>query len=232
MSVVALVLAAGQGVRLGEPAPKALVRVAGRTMLEWSADALGRASKVDAVQAVLPPGCARDFESLRGSWAGPARLLEPVTGGETRQDSVSRGLDAALRELPHSEFVLVHDAARCLVEPEDAERVLEAARATGAALPVVPVTDTLKIVEGGRVSGTPDRRTLALAQTPQAFRVEILRRALDEAERDAFRGTDCASLVERLGVEVVTCAGRSENFKVTHPRDLELAKARLLGSLG
>ncbi len=229
MNVVALVLAAGRGVRLGRVEPKAMVRIAGCSLLHWSAAALGRASAVDAVLAVVPAGCAEEFAALRRGWTGPARLLEPVIGGETRQDSVARGLTAIAHQLPDVEYVLVHDAARCLVQPDDAERVLDAARATGAALPVVAVGDTVKIVEDGRVTSTPDRRTLALAQTPQAFQIGILRRALEKAERDGYQGTDCASLVERLGVEVKTCAGRVESLKVTHPWDLEIAEARLRG---
>jgi 2-C-methyl-D-erythritol 4-phosphate cytidylyltransferase len=230
MIVVALVLAAGRGARLGRAEPKAMVRIAGRSLLHWSAEALGRAPVVDAVLAVLPAGRAEEFGSLRRGWTGPARLLEPVIGGETRQDSVARGLAAIAHQLPDAEYVLVHDAARCLVQPDDAQRVLDSARETGAALPVIAVGDTVKIVDGGRVTSTPDRRTLALAQTPQAFEIGILRRSLEKAERDGFRGTDCASLVERLGVEVKTCAGRIENLKITHPWDLEIAEARLRGS--
>ena len=229
MSVVALVLAAGRGTRLGRDAPKALLNVAGRTLLHWSAEAMGRAQVVDAVLAVLPKGCASEFESLRSAWSAPARLLEPVTGGLTRQDSVRLGLAAALRQLPDLSFVLVHDAARCLVEPADAVSVFDAAQTTGAALPVVPLAETVKIVEGASVVSTPERSKLALAQTPQAFEVEILQRALEEADRDGFRGTDCASLVERLGVQVRICPGRSENLKVTYPRDLELVEERLAG---
>ncbi len=229
MSVVALVLAAGRGTRLGRDVPKALLHVAGRSLLHWSAEALGRAPVVDAVLAVLPEGCTSEFASVRSAWSAPARLLEPVTGGRTRQDSVRLGLADALRQLSDVSFVLVHDAARCLVEPGDAVSVFQAAQATGAALPVVPVADTVKIVEGASVASTPDRSKLALAQTPQAFEVEILRRALAEADREGFRGADCASLVERLGVQVRTCPGRSENLKVTHPGDLELVEARLQG---
>ncbi len=229
MSVVALVLAAGRGTRLDRDVPKALLHVAGRSLLHWSADALGRAPVVDAVLAVLPEGCTSEFASVRSAWSASARLLEPVTGGRTRQDSVRLGLADALRQLPDVSFVLVHDAARCLVEPGDAVSVFRAAQATGAALPVVPMADTVKIVEGASVASTPDRSKLALAQTPQAFEVEILRRALEAADREGFRGTDCASLVERLGVQVRTCPGRSENLKVTHPRDLELVEARLQG---
>ena len=190
---------------------------------------MGRAPVVDAVLAVLPEGCTSEFESLRSAWSAPARLLEPVTGGLTRQDSVRLGLAAARRQLPDASFVLVHDAARCLVEPADAVSVFDAAQTTGAALPVVPLAETVKIVEGASVVSTPERSKLALAQTPQAFEVEILQRALEEADRDGFRGTDCASLVERLGVQVRICLGRSENLKVTYPRDLQLVEERLAG---
>jgi 2-C-methyl-D-erythritol 4-phosphate cytidylyltransferase len=131
-----------------------------------------------------------------------------------------------------AEWVLVHDAARCLVTPGDAEQVLAAARETGAALPVAPVSDTVKRLDGGRVLETLDRSGLGLALTPQAFRVEILAEALDKAERERFVGTDCASLVERLGVEVRTCAGRPENFKVTGPGDLERAAVILAAREG
>jgi len=229
MTVVAIVLAAGRGRRLGQEAPKALLRAAGRSLLEWSARALGSAPGVDALQVVLPVGASETFEALRSGWSGPAALLEPIAGGATRQRSVALGLAAACRQLPDTRWVLVHDAARCLVEPADAEAVLEAAHPTGAALPVVPAGDTVKVLEGERVRETLDRGQLGLAQTPQAFRVEVLREALEKAERDGFEGTDCASLVERLGVEVRVCAGRPENWKVTHPGDLERAGALLAG---
>jgi 2-C-methyl-D-erythritol 4-phosphate cytidylyltransferase len=105
--------------------------------------------------------------------------------------------------------------------------VLAAARVTGAALPVLPASDTLKLLDGARVERTLERARIGLAQTPQAFRVEVLREALEKAERDGFEGTDCASLVERLGVEVRTSPGRAANFKVTHPDDLVRAEALL-----
>lgn len=230
MSVVALVLAAGRGVRLGRDTPKALVCVAGRSLWHWSAETLGRSRAVHAVLPVLHADGLATCEALRARWKGPARLLEPALGGETRQDSVCAGLQAAIGRIPDAEWVLVHDAARCLVEEGDAEAVLDAARETGAAIPVIPVADTVKRVDGARVLGTPERDTLALAQTPQAFRPELLQRALDAARRDGFAGTDCASLVERLGVEVRTSPGRVENLKVTRPQDLALVEARLRGA--
>jgi 2-C-methyl-D-erythritol 4-phosphate cytidylyltransferase/2-C-methyl-D-erythritol 2,4-cyclodiphosphate synthase len=229
MRAVVLLLAAGQGSRLGAGVPKALVRVGGRTVLERSATALGRAPSVEAVLPVLgsEPEAAAAFAELRAVWTGPARLLPPVEGGATRQGSLARGLAALARQAPGVEWVLVHDAARCLVEPDDAEQVLTAARATGAAIPILPVSDTLKEIEGGRIVATPPRSRFGRALTPQGFRVEILRRALALAEADGFDGTDCASLVERIGIPVTTCAGREQNLKLTTPHDLAWMEERL-----
>jgi 2-C-methyl-D-erythritol 4-phosphate cytidylyltransferase/2-C-methyl-D-erythritol 2,4-cyclodiphosphate synthase len=220
MRALAVLVAAGQGARLGVPVPMGLVRLRGRSLVEWSAAALGRCPAVAAIVPVLPAGT---------DLALPAPCLAAVPGGARRQDSVSAGLAAGMAARPELEWVLVHDAARCLVLPEDASAVLEAARATGAALPVVPAADTPKWLapEGGRVERTLERARLAFAQTPQAFRASVLREALDKAERDGVEGTDCASLVERLGVEVRVCAGRAENFKVTRPEDLARAEAVL-----
>jgi 2-C-methyl-D-erythritol 4-phosphate cytidylyltransferase len=175
------------------------------------------------VLPVVPEGADGALEELRRDWSGSAELLGAVSGGETRQDSVACGIRALARVVENAEWVLVHDAARCLVLPEDAEAVLACARETGAAIPVVPVADTVKEVEGERVVRTLDRSRLVATQTPQAFRVSLLREALEKAERDGFLGTDCASLVERLGVAVRTTPGRPENYKVTGPSDLERA---------
>jgi 2-C-methyl-D-erythritol 4-phosphate cytidylyltransferase len=222
MKVVALVLGAGRGERLQAGRPKAAVHVEGRSLLEWSAAALGAARGVDAVLPVTPP----EGGEIPG-WRGPARLLEATEGGATRQESLGRGLAALAGCAPEAEWVLVHDAARCLVTADDAERVLEAARETGAAVPGVAVSDTIKRVRGDRVVETLDRGELVRVLTPQAFRVGLLREALDKAVRGGFSGTDCASLVERLGVEVRICPGRAENLKVTEPGDLERAAAVL-----
>jgi 2-C-methyl-D-erythritol 4-phosphate cytidylyltransferase / 2-C-methyl-D-erythritol 2,4-cyclodiphosphate synthase len=227
MRALAVVLAAGQGVRLGRNVPKGFVRLRGRTLLAWSAAALGRAPEVAAVLCVVPGDAPEALASLREAFAGPAELLAAVAGGARRQDSVARGLEAGRRLRPDLDWVLVHDAARCLVEPADASAVLAAARATGAALPVLPASDTIKWLDGDRVERTLERARVGFAQTPQAFRVEVLREALEKADRDGVEGTDCASLVERLGVEVRTSRGRAENFKVTHPEDLARAEALL-----
>lgn len=220
-------LAAGAGVRLGVGRPKGLVRVSGRSLLRWCAEALAYAPSVCAILPVIPPEAEAEPLDLPPARIGGTRVLSPVPGGSTRQASVARGLLAAESVVPELDWVLVHDAARCLVSPDDAEQVLDRARETGAAIPVVPIGDTLKEVVGERVVRTLDRDTLVAVQTPQAFRRAILREALDKAEGDGFVGTDCASVVERLGIPVRTCPGRRGNWKVTHPEDLARAEAVL-----
>ena len=194
--------------------------------MHWSAAGLARAPSVHGVLPVVPDG-SQAAEALEADWPGPARLLRATAGGDTRQASLACALASLAEQAPEASWVLVHDAARCLVEPEDAERCLAAAHQTGAALPIVPVEDTVKQIDGDRVVRTPDRSRLGRAQTPQAFRLEVLREALEKARSDGFEGTDCASLVERLGVEVRTCAGRAGNWKLTLPGDVERAEAQL-----
>ncbi len=224
---MALVLGAGEGLRLGESHPKAGVRIAGRTLLDWATASLARCDEVDGVLPVVPRGGEGLLIELERAWLGPARLLPGVPGGNTRQESVACGVRAL--EAEGVEWVLVHDAARCFVLPEDARVVLLCARETGAAIPVVPVTDTVKELDGERIVRTLDRHRLAVAQTPQGFRLSLLGEALEKAARDGVSGTDCASLVERIGVEVRTCPGRPENWKVTVPADLPRAEAVLGG---
>ncbi|HEY9766500.1 MAG TPA: 2-C-methyl-D-erythritol 4-phosphate cytidylyltransferase, partial [Chroococcales cyanobacterium] len=137
----------------------------------------------------------------------------------TRQDSVSRGL----REVG-TPFVLVHDGARPLVSPEKILEVAEMARRTGAAILAVPIKDTVKMVSKGLIAGTIPREGLWAAQTPQAFRTEILREATRKAAEDRFEGTDEASLVEHLGHLIAVVEGSERNLKVTTPVDLAIAE--------
>jgi 2-C-methyl-D-erythritol 4-phosphate cytidylyltransferase len=212
MVAVALLLGAGEGSRLGESVPKALVPVGGRTLLEWTAHALGRCSVIRAILPVVPEGAGAVLAKLRGAWPYSVELLDAVLGGT---------------EVPDVEWVLVHDAARCFVLPLDVEAVLACAQKTGAGIPVVPVSDTLKEVDDGRVVRTQEAGGLTMAQTPQAFRLNLLQDALREAEHAGFVGTDSASLVERVGTTVHSCRGRTGNWKITWPEDLERA-GRLL----
>lgn len=220
--VVGIVPAAGRGVRLGEELPKAFVDLDGRTMLDRSVEAMLDSGAVDRVVVVAPA----DPAATRPADLVSARFVDRVTvvaGGTERADSVRAGLSAA----GPARFVLVHDAARALTPPELFVRVVAALRAgSDAVIPVLPVTDTVKIVDAdGTVTGTPVRASLRAVQTPQGFDLGLL----DRANRDAGDATDDAGLVERLGVRVTTVSGDPMAFKITTPLDLVLARAVLAG---
>lgn len=202
--VWAIVLAAGEGNRFGDR--KQFVDLAGRRVVDWSL-ASARAS-CDGTVLVLPPGIEDD--------AG-------VAGGATRSASVRAGLAAVPAG---AGIVVVHDAARPLAPPAVWARVIDAVRAgADAAVPVLPVSDTVKRVAGTAVVETLDRRTLVAVQTPQAFRAEALR----AAHTSLADATDDAALVEAMGGTVVTVAGDPRNLKLTRPEDLVVARA-LIGA--
>jgi 2-C-methyl-D-erythritol 4-phosphate cytidylyltransferase len=230
MSVAALVLAAGRGERLGGGAPKAFVPLAGRPLLWHALAAMAAAPAVGRVVPVIARADLPRWERLAPELAGlpgAPKLAPPVFGGAERQDSVRAGL-AALP--PEIHWVAVHDAARPFVRPAAVARVLEAARAGGAAILAVPATDTIKRVQAGRVVETPPRAELWAAQTPQVFRVELLREALAKATAEGRTATDDAQLVEWLGVAVAVVEGDPDNWKLTLPQDLAAAEERLRAS--
>ncbi|MCP5040729.1 MAG: 2-C-methyl-D-erythritol 4-phosphate cytidylyltransferase [bacterium] len=221
MAVASLVLGAGRGSRLGRDLPKAYVTLAGRTLFARSLDVMRQVDAIDYVQPVIGQGDGERFAAIAG---GP-KQLPPAIGGAERQDSVAAGLAC----LPEGvQWVAVHDAARCLVSPEDVARVVEAAQEYGAALLAVPARDTIKRVRNAAVVETPDRSECWAAQTPQVFRFDILREAIDKARADSFLGTDDAQLVERLGVTVHVVRGSDRNLKITLPEDLAIAESWLV----
>lgn len=231
MSVAALVLAAGRGERLGHALPKAFVPLIGRPLLARALEAIAASPVIAYVLPVVPASDLHRADEivtglLSSGLASALKLLPAVAGGRERQDSMRAGLAALPPGVTH---VAVHDAARALVRPEDVSRVVVAARQHGAALLAVRVTDTVKRVRSGVVVETPDRAECWAAQTPQAFRIELLREALAKADAEGFVATDDAQLVERLGVAVHVVEGDVGNRKVTSPDDLawaELALAR------
>lgn len=200
-----ILVAAGAGERFG--GPKVFAALEGRPLLEWAA--LPFYDFPDRVVVIREED--RALVTLK-DW-------KIVRGGARRRDSVRAGLDALD---PQTEIVLVHDAARPLVSQALVERVARAARAGGAAVPVVPVRDTIKRVEGDAIVQTLQRSELRAAQTPQGFRVELLRKAHAASDRDA---SDDALLVEDLGAPVAAVAGDPRNIKVTTPADLAVACA-------
>jgi 2-C-methyl-D-erythritol 4-phosphate cytidylyltransferase len=224
MRVAAVVLGAGRGERLGYAAPKAFVPLAGRPLLAHALEALAAPEEVVWVIPVIPAGdCAR-YAQLARALRRRDKLVEPVAGGAERQDSVAAGLAALPAE---AELVAVHDAARPLVRPADVSRAIAAAGRCGAAILAVPVRDTIKRVREGRVLETPPRAECWAAQTPQVFRVELLREAHAKAAAEGRLGTDDAQLVEALGVPIEVVEGDPDNLKVTLPADLERAERAL-----
>ncbi|MFF5343136.1 2-C-methyl-D-erythritol 4-phosphate cytidylyltransferase [Streptomyces althioticus] len=226
----AVIPAAGRGVRLGPGAPKALRALGGTPMLVHAVRAMADSRAVSLVVVVAPPDGAGEVKSLLDAHALPERTdVLVVPGGESRQQSVKLGLDA----LPEGyDIVLVHDAARPLVPVDTVDAVIEAVRdGAPAVVPALPLADTVKQVEPAAAPGepepvvaTPDRSTLRAVQTPQGFDRAALVRAHGTVTDDV---TDDASMVEQLGLTVVTVPGHEEAFKVTRPLDLILAEAVL-----
>lgn len=214
---VALLVAAGRGERLGSSGPKALVRCAGRPMLEWSVEALGAVDALAQIVVALPPGVT----------APPGTV--GVQGGAQRSHSVR----AALRAAGPAEYVLVHDAARPLVTPQIAEDCLRVMRTEDcdAAIAAARVTDTIKEGAGEIVVRTLDRARLWAIQTPQVFHRAVLERVLAQDDAILAAATDDASLVEAEGGTVRLVPAPPSNLKVTTPEDLRLAEA-LLGLRG
>jgi 2-C-methyl-D-erythritol 4-phosphate cytidylyltransferase len=218
MSVAVVLVAAGSGERLGHGIPKALVDLCGRTILDRSIGAFLGHPAVSQLVVVAPPAAVDSIAStVRCGCPLPATV---VPGGLTRSDSVRRGL-AALSD--PAEFVLVHDAARPLVPPSVIAEVIAALRAgADAVIPVLPVLDTVKRVAGQLVTETVDRSELRRAQTPQGFRVDVLRAAYAAAPE--LEATDDAGVAEAYGVKVGTVAGDEAAFKITTAHDLRLAE--------
>jgi 2-C-methyl-D-erythritol 4-phosphate cytidylyltransferase len=210
---VALLVAAGRGERLGAGGPKAFVMLGGRPMLQWSIDALRAVDEVERIVVALPPGVH-----------APAGTVG-VPGGAQRSHSVR----AALREAGDAAVVVVHDAARPMVTPELVQDCLDtlAAHDCDGAIAAAPVTDTIKESRGEEVVRTLDRSRLWAVQTPQAFRRDVLARALDVPDDVLASATDDAWLVERSGGSVRVVETSPANFKVTTPHDLRVAEILL-----
>jgi 2-C-methyl-D-erythritol 4-phosphate cytidylyltransferase len=222
MKALVILVAAGRGERMGADQPKAFVPVAGQPMLLLAARAFDAAPSLDGIVAVVPADRIADAREILG---GLRALRDVVAGGDSRQDSVQRGLEA----LPpgFDGVVLVHDAARPLVEVELIESVIRATIEHDAAIPVLDLVDTVKRLRDDRVVETLDRSELGAAQTPQGFRVALLRRAYDKAFRDDVVLTDEAMALERLGEPVVAVKGSARNRKLTTPEDLAWADSLL-----
>ena len=222
----ALIPCAGAGSRAGTPQPKQYQALAGQPMVMHTVQALAQVPQLTSGWLVLSP--EDDFAWPSADW--PAHFQRVRCGGASRAQSVFNGLQAMLAAgVDAQDWVLVHDAARCLVEPEAVARLIDACQddAVGGLL-ALPLPDTLKSEAGGRVSATVPREHKWLAQTPQMFRLQALHDALAAVAASGFAGiTDEASAMERLGLMPRLVEGSAQNFKVTYPADFALAEAVL-----
>ena len=225
----AIVVAAGASSRMGG-IDKLAAPIGGRPLLAWTIEAIAAAPEVATI--VVVTAAERRDEVAGAAWL-PSRVTTVVAGGERRQDSVALGfaaLEAAHPDVTGERVVLVHDGARPLVPPGLVGAVARAAAEHGAALPVVPIAETIKRIDGELVAATIDRTGLATAQTPQGVRRTLLRQALTTAASDPGREwTDEAALLEACRLPVHALAGAPSNRKVTLPADLGLAAEALVG---
>jgi len=223
MKRVALIVAAGQGKRFGGAVSKQFVEVHGRPLLWYTLAAFEQCPAIDSMIVILPAAeIAARAEEIAG-W-GLTKFSAAAAGGAERHDSVLNGLQALPEE---AELVAIHDGARPLITPAIIAACVSAAAECGAAFAGVAPKDTIKEAEGGMVTATLDRRRLVLVQTPQVFRVDLIRHAYDMAfDRGAF-STDDAALVEALGHPVRIVPGDYRNIKVTSPEDLLFVQACL-----
>ena len=217
---IGLILAAGFGERLHAGEPKGLVRVRGRTLLGWTLRHLARWPFWTTWVVVVPPGLGRRFRAILPRRDPLAMTVRWTEGGATRSQSTVRGL-AMLEHEPDPSLVLVHDAARPLVSPHLLDRIRARLLAGAqAVVPVLPIPDTVKQVRDHTVVGTVNRDQLRISQTPQGFRLGLLRRALLQPAHTSRDWTDDAQAVEASGATVVTVPGDPWNRKITYPEDL------------
>ncbi len=225
MADVGVVIAGGgRGSRIGGTIPKQFLRLGGIPVLARTAAVFDGMSTVSSIVLVVPEDFVPRTRRLVAR-SGLRKVTRVVAGGRDRQDSVWKGLQA----FPNKpSIVLVHDAVRMFIRPETVVRVISNVRKFGAAVVGVRVTDTTKVGSpDGFYESTLDRDSLWAVQTPQGFRFDLLDAAHRAARRNRFRGTDEASLVERLGIRVRIVEGEYGNTKITSREDLNLAKMRV-----
>ena len=220
MNVTAIIAAAGAGRRMKSDRPKQLLTLDKTPILIYTLRKFDACRMVDRILVAAPQESVEEIRKLVAG-AGFSKPVSVIQGGARRQDSVA----FAMQHLgPDTTIVAVHDAVRPFVRVGDIETVILAADKTGAAVLAIPIVDTVKQIRKDLVDSTLTREHLVLVQTPQVFRIEVLREAFERAKRDEYYGTDESSLVERLGKNVAVVRGSERNIKITSPGDLALAR--------
>jgi len=223
MKVGAIIAAAGFGRRIKADRPKQLLELNGTPIIIHTIRKFDASPAVDYIIVTALRESVEEVRELVRS-ADFRKSVAVVEGGERRQDSVAAGLEHLQAD---TDVVAVHDGVRPFVSREDIENVVRQAERSGAAILAVPIVETVKQVEKELVESTLTREHLVLAQTPQAFRTDVLKQAFERAQKDEYYGTDESSLVERIGHPVAIVRGSERNIKITRPSDLTLARAFL-----
>jgi 2-C-methyl-D-erythritol 4-phosphate cytidylyltransferase len=218
---IAIIPAAGFGSRMHADRAKQLLELGGVPLLVHTLRRFEQCDAIDQVVLVLQPNLTAEVLGLISKY-DIKKIARVVGGGAERQDSVFLGLQVIKEQ--DAGVVAIHDAARPFVRPEEIRTVVERAAATGAALLAVPATDTIKQVKSGRVQRTLDRRRVYHAQTPQAFRLPVIKEAYERATAEGVVATDDSQLVERIGHRVSIVEGSHLNIKITRPLDLRIAE--------
>ena len=216
----AVLVAAGSASRMGG-IDKVMAPLGGEPMIARTARAF---QDCEAIKEIVIVTRQDLILPITGLCQGMDKVKAVVVGGGSRQESVWLGLNALSKGV---ELAAVHDGARPLVSGALIDRVVRAAHSYGAAAPAIPVKDTIKVEQGGMIASTPDRSTLRAVQTPQVFDFDLLRGALQKAEKDGAAVTDDCSAVERLGMNIRLVEGEERNLKVTTPLDLKIAEMLL-----
>ncbi len=216
----AVIVAAGTATRMGG-VDKVMAELNGEPMVLRTVRTF---ASLDAIQEIVIVTREDLVLPLMRLCAQIEKVTAVVVGGASRQESVALGLAALTKKV---QLAAIQDGARPLVTPAVIDRTVRAAHTYGAAAPAIPVKDTIKVVSGGVVSATPDRKTLRAVQTPQVFDVALLKAALKKAKEDGAEVTDDCSAVERMGMSVKIVEGDERNIKITTPIDLAIAKLLL-----
>ncbi len=214
---IAVVLAAGNGTRMGIDKSKLLIEIGGKTVIERSVAVFENMAEIDEIIVVC-----RECDVERFSELLPQDNITFVIGGKTRQESVKN----AVETIDDCDYIIIHDGARPLVTPETVVKTLDEAQIRKAAATGVYVKDTVKVVdENLNIVGTPNRKNLVLIQTPQIFDFAIYKQALKKAEEEGRDYTDDCQLVENIGVECGVVIGEYENIKITTKGDVPMAES-------
>jgi len=222
MTVSAIIVAGGKGIRMGTAVRKQYMLLAGKPIVCHTLEVFDACPCIEEIYLVVPPD---DLTTCAEKWISSLTLhkkIHLVAGGNERQDSVYRGIQAISAR--RCEIVVIHDAVRPFVSSHIIESCVAEARVSGACIVGMPAMDTAKLVNSGRIERTLDRSAIWMAQTPQAFNLNLIRTAHEKARLERFMGTDDAMLVERLGHQIRIIPGSRLNMKITTPEDLSLAE--------